>query len=219
MRCSGRATARMEARPLISVFGGPGAGQMVRKLSMRAIAASLLFVVWPIALLAGPPEVKDPIGDAGFSPIGGPAPDLRAASVVVTSHTVALRVRFARGTFDPRTTFVQFSLIVGQGNAGEDICQRCGNYLVEINGIGRPMGTAELRQLDVDSKYRSVGTLTFQTVADGVNVAVPRSRLADDLRHLTYRGVTCVRLGDDAISAILDSLPNDGMASATLEVR
>ena len=158
-------------------------------------------------------DVKDPIGDAGFPPTGGSPPDLRSASVTaVPGGGLRLQARFARGTFDRSTTFVQFSLL--EGSLGSDGCAQCGNYLVDFNGIGGKPGQADVRRLTGDSDYPVAGTVPVRVLADGIEVVVPKSLLPLPLAKVSFRVVTCVKLDNDATSIILDALPDSGMASA-----
>jgi hypothetical protein len=174
---------------------------------------SLILGFLPIAAAGTVSELKDAIGDSRLSPAGVPSPDLRAASATAASNgRLLLRARFARGTFDRTTTFIQFQLLVGaRGTEGD--CPRCGYYLVDVNGIGTRAGHAEVRRMIGDSDSELTGTVPIRVLADGVDVAVPGSLLAAGVPAATYRVVTSAKLDATAVSIILDTLPDDGMAS------
>ena len=54
--------------------------------------------------------------------------------------------------------------------------------------------------------------------ADGADLAIPSSLMPKDVARVALRVVTCVRLGDDALSVILDRMPEADQAPAVLEV-
>lgn len=54
-------------------------------------------------------------------------------------------------------------------------------------------------------------------VPAGADVVLPWSVLPKATKHLTFRVVTCVKLRDDALSRILDRLPDSGLAGGVLE--
>ena len=179
---------------------------------MGGFFASLVLGLLPIAAAGALSEAKDPIGDSALSPSGVPSPDLRAASVRVTSSgRLLLRARFARGTFDRVTTFIQFQLLVG-ARGTDDACPRCGYYVVDINGGVGPR-RAEVKRLSGNSASELTGTVPIRVWADGVDLAVPGSLLAADVPAVTYRVVTCVKRDAKALSIILDTVPDTGMAS------
>jgi hypothetical protein len=186
---------------------------------VRAILLGLLLSNLPVQLLAQRVELQDSLGDTGFTPTGQPAPDLRSGSVsVLPQGGLALSVRFASGTFDPVTTYVQFNLNLGQSDATPDPCPRCGNYLVDINGVGATSRKAKVQRLGANSRYEVVATVPIQFTNDGADVVVPASALPKDITRVALRVVTCVRLGDDALSIILDRMPETDQAPAVLEV-
>ena len=117
---------------------------------MRAILPGLLLSTLPAQLSAQRAELVDSMGDTGFSPADRAAPDLRSGSVeLLPDGDLALKVRFAKGTFDPSTTFVQFNLELGQANPASEPCPRCGNYLVDINGVGAASRKAKYSSSEV----------------------------------------------------------------------
>jgi hypothetical protein len=185
---------------------------------MIAILLGLLLSILPAQVLAQRVELQDALGDTGFSPTGQPAPDLRSGSIgLQPDGGVALRVRFAKGTFDPVSTYVQFNLEIGQAVAGADECPRCGNYLVDINGVGRPSRKAKV-QRRVASRYEVAASLPIELMANGVDVIIPASVLPKSFAHVALRVVTCIRLRDDALSVILDRMPEGDQGAALLEV-
>jgi hypothetical protein len=182
---------------------------------MTRILLSVLMLAPPLQAVPAAPSsaranVQDAVGDAEPSFTELPSPDLRSATVDVSAgRGLALKVRFAKGTFNQASTYVQFSLNVGQERAvGDGACQTCGNYLVDINGIdGRP-GQAQVQRLSPDSKYELLETLPVHFVAQGADVVVPWSLLPKGAKRLTYRVVTCIKLRDAALSRILDRMPD-----------
>jgi hypothetical protein len=171
---------------------------------MRAILLGLLLSILPAQLLGQCVELQDALGDTGFSPTDQPAPDLRSGSIgLQPDGGLALRVRFAKGTFDPVATYVQFNLEIGQAVAGADECPRCGNYLVDINGVGRPSRKAKVQRR---VGYEVAASLPIELMANGVDVVIPASVLSKSFAHVALRVVTCIRLRDDALSVILDRM-------------
>ena len=156
--------------------------------------------------------VTDPVGDAVYYFTDLPLPDLRSAEVEVSRERgLVLRVRFAPDTFDSATSYVQFNLDLG---GSIDPCERCGSHLVDINGLGAAPGDAQVRRLGPDSEYEIAGTVPVTFVADGADVVIPWSLLPNELDWLSYRVVTCIKIRDDAVSRILDSVPDTELPPA-----
>ena len=165
-------------------------------------------------------EVQDAPGDAEPSFTATLSPDLRSASVEASTRGLRLTVRFTPHTFRKALTYVQFSFNLGQGpGGGNDQCQRCGNYLVDINGVSGRSTEAQVQRLSDDSKYELAGTVPISFVAQGVDVVIPWSLLPKGASRLTYQVVTCIKLRDDALTRILDRMPDIGAPAPTLEWR
>ena len=184
---------------------------------MIRIVLSALLLASPLQTVAAAPasaraSVQDAVGDAEPSFTELPSPDLRSATVEASAgRGLALKVRFANGTFHQASTYVQFSLSVG-GERGVDdgACQTCGNYLVDINGIDSRPAQAQVRRLSPDSTYDLLEPLPVHFVARGAELIIPWSLLPKGAKRLTYRVVTCIKLRDAALSRILDRMPAIG---------
>jgi hypothetical protein len=186
---------------------------------MKATVLGLLLSALSVESSAQRAELQDSVGDAGFSPTGQPAPDLRSGSVtLLPDGGLALRVRFTKGTFDSVATFVQFILQLGPADGVADQCARCGNYLVDINGIGPPSRKAKVQRLAAESRYEVAATVPIEFAENGADVTIPSSQLPKDFTRVAFRVVTCVRLGDDALSVVLDRMPEADQPLAVLEV-
>jgi hypothetical protein len=160
--------------------------------------------------------VNDPIGDAEPDPRIAASPDLRSATIEVSSNKrLLLTVRFAPGTFSPDTTFVQFSLTFdksAEGMAPADY--RCGDFIVEIQAIGGVPGQATVSRLNVDNRYKVTAHVPVAFVKDGADLAIPLSVLASAFRRVIFRVVAAVRFDERSTTPILDSMPDSGAAVA-----
>ena len=182
---------------------------------MKCFLALLLLLMPPESPSGVRAEVTDPVGDAMYYFTDLPFPDLRSAEVEVSRETgLVLRVRFVPDTFDSATSYVQFNLDLADNT---DPCERCGSHLVDINGLGGTPGDAQVRRLGPDSEYEIAGTVPVTFVADGADVVIPWSLLPKNIDRLSYRVVTCIKLRDDALSRILDSMPDAELPRAVLE--
>jgi hypothetical protein len=56
-------------------------------------------------------------------------------------------------------------------------------------------------------------------VAQGADVVIPWSLLPKEASRLTYQVVTCIKLRDDALTRILDRMPDTGVPAPMLEWR
>jgi len=65
-------------------------------------------------------------------------------------------------------------------------------------------------------RYELAGTVPIRTVPDGVDVVVPLSLLGKHVVPGSFRVTTSVRVDDDAISPILDSMPDMGTPAAVV---
>ena len=164
-------------------------------------------------------ELQDPPGDTGFSPTEAPAPDLRSVAVSMSpAGELVLRARFKPGTFAPAGTYVQFNLQLGPTDSAADPCAQCGNYLVDYNGIGKPSRKVQVQRLSSNGRYEVVGNAPVTTSADRMRIVVPAGLLPKDISRIAFRVVAGVKLGDDALSIILDRAPDSGMPPGVLEV-
>jgi hypothetical protein len=186
---------------------------------VKVILLGLLLLDLPVEPSAQRAELQDSVGDAGLAPTGQPAPDLRSGSVtLLPDGGLALRVRFTKGSFDPVATFVQFILQLGPADSAADRCERCGHYLVDINGVGPHSRNAKVQRLVADSRYEVVATPLTQFTEAGADVTIPPSALPKDVTRIALRVVTCIRLRDDALSVIFDRMPETDQPLAVLEV-
>jgi len=184
---------------------------------MRRLLLAVLVLAPPTTGQPMQAEVHDPAGDAGVSPTEAPSPDLRSVAVTMSpAGELILRARFTRGTFQPTATYVQFNLDLGRTES--DACARCGNYLVDYNGIGKSSRKAQVQRLGSDGRYEVAGTVPVTITADRIRIVVPERLLPKDVSRVTFGVVAGVKVGDDALSVILDRAPDSGMPRSVLDV-
>jgi hypothetical protein len=163
---------------------------------------------------------EDRAGDAEFYPGPVASPDLRSATVALSPTALLLRVQFAPGTYAAASTFIQFSLVLGQEASQPASAQACcGNYVVDIGVASAAPGKAQVKRLKSDGKYELIRAIATTSTPDVVTVSVPVSLLPSEIRRIQYRVVTCLRLDGDAVSPILDALPDDGLAAGAIHSR
>ena len=184
---------------------------------MRWLLLAVLVLAPPTAGQPMQAEVQDPAGDTDFSPTEAPAPDLRSVAVAMSpAGELILGARFTRGTFQPTATYVQFNLDLGRTES--DPCAQCGNYLVDYNGIGKPSRKAQVQRLGLNGRYEVAATVPVTVTADRIRIVVPERLLPKDISRVAFGVVAGVKLGDDALSVILDRAPDSGMPRSVLDV-
>ncbi len=186
---------------------------------MTVLLLAALLLPPPTAGVPNPVELQDPAGDTGFSPTDAPAPDLRSVAVGMSpSGDLILRARFTPGTFDAAATYVQFSLQLERTDSTPDASTQCGNYLVDFNGVGKRSRNAKVQRLGSAGQYEVAGAVPVVVAADRIRITVPVKLLPADFCRVDFRVVAGIRLGDDALSIILDRAPDSGVPSGVLKL-
>lgn len=163
-------------------------------------------------------DVTDAIGDAGSFPGVAIPPDLRSASIEITAGNLMLvTVRFAPGTFNPATTFVQFELDVDQNPVTGSPFEALGlDYIVDM-GSSYYGGQAQVLRFVGGTQYQLVGTVPISVGVDGIDVGIPLSLIGNDDGRLNFRVISSGYLGGDGFSTILDYAPDRGRPGAVVQ--
>jgi hypothetical protein len=168
----------------------------------------------PTLLMRG--EAASPVGQAVPPPGVAVSPHLLSATVnVAPGDRLLLTARFAPGTFTPGTTSVQFVLNLEQTpSVAPPAAACCGEYTVDI---GVPWGhpdDARVSRLAEGGRYELAGTVPVRLMPDGLDVGLSLSLLGTHAVPRTFRVTASLRVDDDAVSPILDSIPQEGAPPA-----
>ncbi|HJX00363.1 MAG TPA: hypothetical protein VJ453_09385 [Terriglobales bacterium] len=176
-------------------------------------------------------QAVDPTGDALG---GGTNPDLVSATITVfNSNMASLSVRFAPGTLNAATTSVEFSLDIDQnvqtGSRGID--GGCSlpdgdligtDYIVDLDsGFADNQATIYRATSNNCAQFEAINSALVTIVTDGMDVDVPLSALTNATAGLAARGpwnfkvTVSTFLGDGGFTAILDRMPDTGVAPAS----
>ncbi len=189
-------------------------------LQLLATGGTNSFESWPATPSPSPSprgEAADHVGEAS-SPHGvAVSPRLLSATVnVAPGDRLLLTVRFAPGTFTPGTTSVQFVLNLGQTAASAAPAKACGDYTVDIGAPWGHAGEARVSRLVEGGRYELAGAVPIRTVPDGIDVGLSLSLLGEHVVPRSFRVTASLRVDDDAVSPILDSMPDMGAPPAVV---
>jgi hypothetical protein len=154
-------------------------------------------------------EVIDPRGDVHYAIDRAPAPnppDLISGTADVQAGAITFTVRFAPGTFDPRTTRHNIDLDTDESTATGILGL---DYIVYI-GTSTDLSSALIqRQQD----KANVGTVSVSFVADGFDVVIPLALLGNDDGRMTFRvrSYASAYTGSDFDSSTVDFMPDQGL--------
>jgi hypothetical protein len=128
-----------------------------------------------------------------------------------------LTARFAPGTFTPGTTSVQFVLNLEEAppTLPPPAVGR-GEYTVDIGPPWEHLDEARVSRLVEGGRYDLAGTVPVRIAPDGIDVGLPLSLLGRNVVPRSFRVTASLRADDDAISPILDSMPDRGAPPAVV---
>jgi hypothetical protein len=129
------------------------------------------------------------------------SPDIVLAIVDVNRDEVVFRLRHRPGSFDPMTTRFAIDLDIDQNASTGSEGVEYHVFVFPAGGKGADVARA------TSTAYTVVATVPVTFVADGVDVAVPRSLLGSDDGRFDFR----VRVySQQALPLVLDVLPDRG---------
>ncbi len=151
----------------------------------------------------------DAVGDAGVAE----NPDLRAVAAEVSGSNLIFEVRFAPGTFNAATTYIDFGLDTDKNASSgyPGIDASCTNDATVLGSdyfirIGEGMAKVYIANGNTCGGLQFVQTVAMDTVANGVNVTVPRAAIMDEDGRLRFKIVTYRKVSEGAFTGIVDRL-------------
>lgn len=168
-------------------------------------------------------QVSDPAGDAVPDPRLVPVPDLVSATVQVSGDEVRIAVRFAPGTFDQATTWLQIMMdtdeststgLRGVDTDSTDASLMGVDYVLDraAQGLVNPRQALLRCATSNFGDCTSAGAFTTVPQQDGVDYTLTRTSIGNDDGRMRVKVVSFAGLvGVGALDEALDLMPDAGL--------
>lgn len=180
-------------------------------------------------LLSTSGQASDPAGDAVPDSRLVPVPDLISVTMQVSGDEVRIAVRFAPGTFDQSTTWLQVMFDTDESNAtglrGVDTDGVDGSligidYMLDraSQGLVNPRQALLRCPTSNFNDCTRAGTFTTVVQPDGVDYTLTRTSIGNDDGHMRVKVVSFAGIvGVGALDEALDIMPDAGLAPMRLQ--
>ncbi len=170
---------------------------------------------------SGSGEITDLIGDARSDDRVPISPDLASATITVSSGSMTINVRFATGTFNPNTTFIQTGIDTDQnpstGHPGSNASGIDDNgiigtdYIVDMGSDYYGNQAEIMHYAGTPNSFTHVGYVPVTYVGNGMDVIIPLSIISNDDGRLNFKVTCATQISPGGFTGVLDTMPDIGL--------